>query len=131
MKKLVCLAVLCATLSGPVQGEGVSIIFGDGPSYSGGRQPFNINGREKRLNTADCSDLDDWYLDGYRVARTYAAYYQTLLAQRVQFCRSQGIVGSHFQAQWLQGFRKAGGRLKASNNVKGHKTKSKAHKKAH
>ena len=117
MKKLVCLAALCAILSGPVQGEGVSIIFGDG--------------REKRLNTADCGDLDDWYLDGYRVARTYAAYYQTLLAQRVQFCRSQGIVGSRFQAQWLQGFRKAGGRLKASNNEKGHKTKSKAHKKAH
>ncbi|OOF46506.1 hypothetical protein BKK51_02195 [Rodentibacter trehalosifermentans] len=73
---------------------------------SNGRTPFNVNSSAKRLNTADCQDVDDWYLDGFRVGKTFSAYQQSLLQQRINYCQQYGGVSNGLKLAWLQGYKK-------------------------
>lgn len=76
-------------------------------SYAYSAQPFTINQHEKRLNTADCKDLDDWYLDGFRVGKTHRAAGKSLLTQRIHYCESQTTVSNQMKATWNEGFGKS------------------------
>lgn len=51
------------------------------------------NIHHKRINTTECKDSDDWYLDGYRVGKSFAKQKQTMLENRMTYC--------HFTAQTL------------------------------
>lgn len=118
MKRLLFVALgLCLALS--AKSEGVRIIYNDAPAL--GRTPFYVNDHSRRLNTAECQDADDWYLDGYRVAKTHGAYGQNLLNQRLHYCQSQGFATASLKNQWLQGFRKAGGKFQKALVKKGKK----------
>lgn len=65
------------------------------------RSPISVNQYEKRLNTIVCHDVDDWYLDGYRVGKDYAKYSQSQLNQRIQYC--DGMTSTQRSA-WFDGF---------------------------
>lgn len=52
-------------------------------------QPFAVTASEKRINTMVCHDKDDWYLDGYRVGKSFRTYQQKLLKQRTVYCEKQ------------------------------------------
>ena len=41
-----------------------------------------------RLNTAQCSEPDDWYLDGYRVGKSFRYQKEAMYQQRVNYCRN-------------------------------------------
>ncbi|WP_077581550.1 hypothetical protein [Rodentibacter caecimuris] len=71
-----------------------------------GRSPFYVNASTKRLNTADCNDVDDWYLDGFRVGKTFSAYQQSLLQQRISYCQQYGGVSNGLKSAWMQGYKK-------------------------
>ncbi|WP_077418085.1 hypothetical protein [Rodentibacter rarus] len=71
-----------------------------------GRSPFYVNSSTKRLNTADCYDTDDWYLDGFRVGKTFSAYQQSLLQQRINYCQQYGSISSELKSAWMQGYKK-------------------------
>lgn len=74
MKKLI-LSIVILTLTGCMQT----------PPHSS-REPISVNGHTKRLNTVACQDVDDWYLDGYRVGKDFPTYREDQLNQRVRFC---------------------------------------------
>ncbi|OOF83135.1 hypothetical protein BKG93_10610 [Rodentibacter ratti] len=75
-------------------------------SSQAGRSPFYVNASTKRLNTADCNDADDWYLDGFRVGKTFSAYQQSLLQQRINYCQQYGGVSNGLKSAWMQGYKK-------------------------
>lgn len=106
MKKWLILSALCGVVATNVSAEGVSIHYYDGGAQAGGRTPFYVNGSTKRLNTADCNDVDDWYLDGFRVGKTHSAYQQSLLQQRVSYCQQYGSVSNGVKSAWMQGYKK-------------------------
>lgn len=58
----------------------------------------------KRINTTDCQDPDDWYLDGYRVGKSFVTQRQAMLQQRMNFCQF-ATLPSQFKQPWEQGFR--------------------------
>lgn len=65
-----------------------------------------INDQQQRINTIECQDFDDWYLDGFRVGKTYPSYKQKLLNYRINFCE-QKITEQQkqfFMQNWLKGF---------------------------
>ncbi|STY61029.1 Uncharacterised protein [Mannheimia haemolytica] len=37
---------------------------------------FAVTGNTKRINTMACQDNDDWYLDGYRVGKSFREHQQ-------------------------------------------------------
>lgn len=105
MKKWLILSALWGFVAANVSAEGVTINYHDGVQ-AGGRTPFYVNGSTKRLNTADCNDVDDWYLDGFRVGKTHSAYQQSLLQQRISYCQQYGSVSNGFKSAWMQGYKK-------------------------
>lgn len=72
-----------------------------GTTTTKSRQPFNINGYDKRLNIASCNDRDDWYLDGFGVGQKHSTYKQKILNQRINYC---GEVSRNFVSTWEDGF---------------------------
>ncbi|OOS01569.1 hypothetical protein B0186_03225 [Canicola haemoglobinophilus] len=52
------------------------------------RTMFNVNQQNKRINTAECQDIDDWYLDGFRIGKSFPEYKQKMLQQRIAFCEN-------------------------------------------
>ncbi|MBS6026883.1 Uncharacterised protein [Haemophilus pittmaniae] len=75
-------------------------------------QPFSINQYEKRLNTANCQDKDDWYLDGFKIAQDYPEYADKLLSQREDYCR---YVTESLRQAWYNGFNAANGEIAAED----------------
>ncbi|WP_244149515.1 hypothetical protein [Rodentibacter genomosp. 2] len=95
MKKVFIFSFLCGFLALNVSADsGV------------GRSPFYVNASTKRLNTVDCNDVDDWYLDGFRVGKTFSSYQQSLLQQRISYCQQHGGVSNGLKSAWMQGYKK-------------------------
>ena len=84
----------------------------------GKSSPFDINGVSKRLNTADCQDVDDWYLDGFRVGKTFNPYHQKLFQQRVSYCQQYGEVSDKVKLSWMDGYKKGAPRQASIARVK-------------
>lgn len=59
----------------------------------------------KRLNTAQCTEPDDWYLDGYRVGKSFTAQKNMMYEQRVNYCRGQISNVHQYRQNWESGFR--------------------------
>lgn len=116
MKKWLIFSALCGVVATNVSAEGVSITYHD--SSVQGRSPFYVNGSAKRLNTADCNDVDDWYLDGFRVGKTHSAYHQSLFQQRVSYCQQYGGVSNGFKSAWMQGYKKGAPPVKKKQGKK-------------
>lgn len=57
----------------------------------------------KRINTTQCRDSDDWYLDGYRVGKSFSSQKQQMLQERMSFCHMNGLA-SEFKQNWERGF---------------------------
>ncbi|OOS00579.1 hypothetical protein B0187_01355 [Haemophilus paracuniculus] len=61
----------------------------------------------KRINTTQCLDADDWYLDGFRVGKSFKAQKTAMYAQRVKFCQPTLKKGAlkQFKQHWENGYR--------------------------
>lgn len=90
MKKII-LTIIILTLTACVQTQG----------RLSSRSPISVNGHIKRLNTIVCQDIDDWYLDGYRVGKDFPTYRENQLSQRIQFC---GNTTSAQREAWDKGY---------------------------
>lgn len=65
-----------------------------------------LNEQQQRINTIECQDFDDWYLDGFRVGKTFPSYKQKLLDYRINFC-DQKLTEQQkqrFIQNWLNAF---------------------------
>lgn len=60
----------------------------------------------KRINTTACLDSDDWYLDGYRVGKSFRGQKNQMLQQRSQYC-GYSVKGlpTEYLHNWERGFR--------------------------
>ena len=118
LKQLACVALLCGALTAC----GGSVRTAQGGYYEGA---YQINKHDQRINTIDCKDLDDWYLDGYRVGKSFRNDKQTVLAYRLNYCQQkfQKSVDESFTAYWERGF--AVGEKDVSKPARGKKYKSK------
>lgn len=59
----------------------------------------------KRINTTECQDSDDWYLDGYRVGKSFKTQKQEMLQQRASYCGyTLKSLPTKFKANWERGF---------------------------
>ncbi|KAE9539098.1 hypothetical protein HT665_02195 [Ursidibacter maritimus] len=68
-------------------------------------QSLSNNIPTKRINTTDCKDSDDWYLDGYRVGKSFTQQKNEMFNQRVNYCQfSIKQLPSHFKSNWERGF---------------------------
>ncbi|VEB26252.1 Uncharacterised protein [Actinobacillus lignieresii] len=59
----------------------------------------------ERINTTQCKDADDWYLDGYRVGRSFASQKAAMYQQRVSYCKGMLSHADQFQQNWEKGFK--------------------------
>lgn len=57
----------------------------------------------QRINTTECRDADDWYLDGFRVGRSFYSQKAQMLQQRMNFCRLTQLPHA-FKQNWERGF---------------------------
>lgn len=57
----------------------------------------------RRINTTQCTDSDDWYLDGYRVGRSFSAQKTQMLQQRMSYCQLSQLP-THFKNNWERGY---------------------------
>ncbi len=82
--------------------QGVAVVNGDG------RAPISIshnNVTHKRINTTECQDSDDWYLDGYRVGKSFSTQKTQMLHQRIGYCQlSLKTLPKQFKLNWERGF---------------------------
>lgn len=59
----------------------------------------------RRINTTACKDSDDWYLDGYRVGKSFRAQKIQMLEQRSQYCGyNSKQLPSQYRTNWDRGF---------------------------
>ncbi|HDR1101262.1 hypothetical protein [Pasteurella multocida] len=67
---------------------------------------FAVTGNTKRINTMACQDNDDWYLDGYRVGKSFREHQQKMLSQRTAYCEEQTgkAVPDKFRHSWNSGY---------------------------
>jgi hypothetical protein len=70
------------------------------------RKPIKIDG-SVRLETAECNDKDDWYLDGYGVMRKEPAKAKEFLQKRLEICKNRTMsdVPQEFIEEWYKGGR--------------------------
>lgn len=68
------------------------------------RKPIKIDG-SVRLETAECNDKDDWYLDGYGVMRKEPAKAKEFLQKRLEICKNRTMsdVPKEFIEEWHKG----------------------------
>ncbi|QLB13610.1 hypothetical protein EV697_10554 [Bisgaardia hudsonensis] len=72
------------------------------------RKVFHITNNQLRFNIAECNDIDDWYLDGYRTGKSYSQYKEKMFSQRRNYCEeSTGKkINKKFQKSWENGYKK-------------------------
>lgn len=72
-----------------------------------GNGSYNVTKSSKRLNTIDCKDSDDWYLDGYRVGKSFSQQKQQQFEHRVQYClqKTGKKISNNIKAYWEQGYK--------------------------
>lgn len=60
----------------------------------------------KRINTTQCGDSDDWYLDGFRVGKSFRTQKEAMFQQRLNYCNYHfKTMPSQFKSDWERGFR--------------------------
>lgn len=89
-------------------GTAVRVVKGTPNVYKAQEQdkiPARItqNPSTRRINTTECKDTDDWYLDGYRVGKSFSKEKTQMLQQRMHFCQISQLP-SHFKQNWERGF---------------------------
>lgn len=57
-----------------------------------------------RIDTTQCTDADDWYLDGYRVGKSFTAQKAAMYQQRLNSCQGKLAQPHQFQQNWEKGF---------------------------
>lgn len=76
------------------------------PTYTATPKVVNTTVQTKRINTTDCKDSDDWYLDGYRVGKSFRTQKEQMLQQRSQYCGySVKQLPAQHRNNWERGFR--------------------------
>lgn len=61
----------------------------------------------KRINTTQCHDSDDWYLDGYRVGKSFSSQSHQMYQQRLNYCGySTASLPATFKNNWQRGFKR-------------------------
>lgn len=102
------LLVACSSKPIPVAGSAAY-----DPSYTGYGTPSeeieqNITPKveqPKRIETQECDDADDWYLDGYRVATSYSAQKSAMYQRRLALCGyTENSLPNQFSAEWERGY---------------------------
>lgn len=100
----------CSSKPIPVAGSGAL-----DSSYTGyGVQEYTIQQPQKttikgnkRINTTQCNDSDDWYIDGYRVGKSFSNQKTEMLQKRLSQCGySTRNLPSKFKTEWERGFQK-------------------------
>ncbi|MDH2997923.1 hypothetical protein A1D22_01070 [Pasteurellaceae bacterium LFhippo2] len=66
---------------------------------------YSSTATEKRINTTECNDSDDWYLDGYRVGKSFKAHKQKMFEERVTYCNYGNKLPKQFKTNWETGFK--------------------------
>ncbi|WP_150538635.1 hypothetical protein [Actinobacillus vicugnae] len=61
--------------------------------------------KHRRINTTQCHDADDWYLDGYRVGYSFTNQKESMYQQRVSYCKGILSNANQFQQNWEKGFK--------------------------
>lgn len=56
----------------------------------------------QRINTTACNDLDDWYLDGFRVGKSFRSQKSEMFQKRTQYCR--GNLPNAYRHYWENGY---------------------------
>lgn len=56
----------------------------------------------KRINTTACNDADDWYLDGYRVGKSFPSQRKIMYQQRANYCKNN--IPARFKTNWESGY---------------------------
>ncbi|MDO4698818.1 MAG: hypothetical protein Q4A60_09150 [Pasteurellaceae bacterium] len=92
------------------QGKPVKVVY-DAPNRYENQKPVvaktahktTTTVTNKRINTTQCTDLDDWYLDGYRVGRSFSAQKAQMLQQRMSYCQLTQLP-THFKNNWERGY---------------------------
>ena len=56
----------------------------------------------QRINTTVCNDLDDWYLDGFRVGKSFRTQKTEMFQKRTQYC--QGKLPNAHRTYWENGY---------------------------
>lgn len=56
----------------------------------------------QRINTTACNDLDDWYLDGFRVGKSFRSQKAEMFQKRTQYC--QGNLPNAYRNYWENGY---------------------------
>lgn len=76
-----------------------------GAGVAKGHSPVVTNLHHKRINTTECNDADDWYLDGYRVGKSFALQKTEMFQQRVNYCRyTANKLPNAFKRNWEKGY---------------------------
>jgi hypothetical protein len=74
-------------------------------SYSGGSYQKPRSGKG-RIDTAQCRDNDDWYLDGYRVGKSFRSQKQQMYTHRLNRCNfTTKSLPNQFKRSWENGFK--------------------------
>lgn len=91
-------------------GTAVKVVKGTPQVYSPQDQskhsapkPVQTTVSNRRINTTECKDADDWYLDGYRVGKSFSSQKEQMLQQRMNFCKIPHL-SAQFQQNWERGF---------------------------
>ncbi|QLB21453.1 hypothetical protein A6B43_07925 [Vespertiliibacter pulmonis] len=91
-------------------GQAVKVVKGTPNVYLAQKQetkPKDTNSSHKtatrRINTTECQDSDDWYLDGYRVGKSFTQQKTQMLQNRMNFCHISQLP-NHFKQNWERGF---------------------------
>ncbi|MDO4626001.1 MAG: hypothetical protein Q4A81_01610 [Pasteurellaceae bacterium] len=93
------------------------------------RDLISISQSQKRINTIECKDFDDWYLDGNRVGRSYSNYKNQLLDYRVSYCKNKLSSSelANFKQNWELGYQ-SGNKMSVSHSkIQGRKVAKKRH----
>lgn len=56
----------------------------------------------QRIDTTQCNDLDDWYLDGFRVGKSFRSQKTEMFQKRIQYC--QGKLPNTHRNYWENGY---------------------------
>ncbi|WP_427834072.1 hypothetical protein ACQP31_02720 [Actinobacillus pleuropneumoniae] len=98
----------------PEQRKGVAVTKGypvsdvamnSTPQKTGKKVATKQSITHQRINTTQCKDADDWYLDGYRVGRSFASQKAAMYQQRVSYCKGMLSHADQFQQNWEKGFK--------------------------
>ena len=82
--------------------QNVSIAYGNVPMST---LSSHNSVMTKRINTTECQDSDDWYLDGYRVGKSFSTQKTQMLHQRIGYCQlSLKTLPKQFKLNWERGF---------------------------